>query len=236
MSNAQLRDADQTLDQAFGEYLLAQERCEPVQTEVLVRRYPDVADRLRLCIATMHEVQRMAGPTVAEQSLVAASVSTAQHHTGIDTTLDARGTPETDQSDSPLPVGEMFGRYRIERLLGQGAMGAVYLAYDEQLHRRVALKTPCFLGGHARELVQRFYREARAAATLRSPNICPVYDVDQIAGVHYISMAYIEGRTLTEVIRERSLTDPRKIADLIRKLALALHKAHQQGIVHRDLK
>src|SRR5262249_10256947 len=84
--------------------------------------------------------------------------------------------------------------------------------------------------------VERFFREARAAAQLRSPYICPVYDVGQIGGVHYLSMAFIDGQALSRVIAERRLGEARAIAALTQKIARGLHKAHEQGIIHRDLK
>ena len=115
-------------------------------------------------------------------------------------------------------------------------MGAVYLAEDTELKRLVAIKTPHFEDGPTGEQLERFYREARAAATLRHANICPVYDVGQIDGRHYISMAYIEGTPLSAFVRaDRPQTDG-QVLILIRKLALALADAHQHGVVHRDLK
>lgn len=143
-------------------------------------------------------------------------------------------------NDAPLTdtdqIPAQFGRYQIERSLGEGGMGAVYLAHDSQLDRKVALKTPKFSRTSDPNLVQRFYREARSAATLQHPNICPVYDVGELDGRHYISMAYIEGRPLSDYI---SSTNPAPIGSalrIVRKVALALHEAHQQGLVHRDLK
>ena len=82
-------------------------------------------------------------------------------------------------------------------------MGAVYLAYDTELHRHVALKTP-FLG-KSTQTIERFYREARAAAQLRSPYLCPIYDVGKVGDVHYLSMAFIDGVPLTKVMAERRL-------------------------------
>src|SRR5579872_3520920 len=117
--------------------------------------------------------------------------------------------PVTDAArgagDAPLPP--QFGRYRILRLLGEGAMGRVYLARDTQLGRAVALKTPNLTedGEKAGEQLERFYREARSAGGLNHPNICPVYDVGQIDGIHYISMAFIEGRPLAELIAPEKL-------------------------------
>jgi predicted Ser/Thr protein kinase len=129
-----------------------------------------------------------------------------------------------------------FGRYRILERLGRGAMGSVYLAQDTQLGRRVALKVPHFLPEDGLRVLERFYREARAAATLEHPNLCPVHDVGQIDGKHYLTMAYIEGQPLTECIQPGKPLPQRQVAAVIRKLALALQEAHSHGVVHRDLK
>ncbi len=129
-----------------------------------------------------------------------------------------------------------FGRYRIVKALGEGAMGAVYLAEDTQLERQVALKTPHFKDDPGEETLERFYREARAAATLRNAHICPVFDVGEIDGTHYISMAYIAGHLLSAFIQPDKPQVERQVVIAIRKLALAVQEAHDQGIVHRDLK
>ena len=129
-----------------------------------------------------------------------------------------------------------FGRYRIEKLLGEGAMGAVYLAHDSQLDRKVALKTPKFNSDNATRLGKRFRREAQSAATLHHRNICPVYDVGQIDGFDYLTMGYIEGKTLSAYVNPEKPLAQRQIALVIRKLALALQAAHDAGVVHRDLK
>ncbi|MGH7129689.1 MAG: serine/threonine-protein kinase, partial [Planctomycetaceae bacterium] len=122
--------------------------------------------------------------------------------------------------------------------MGQGAMGSIYLAHDNQLDRAVALKVPKFRDEERVDqvLIERFYREARAAATLRHPNICPVYDVGEIDGVRYISMAYIEGESLSSFIVSGKPLSQQHIALQIHKVAMALQEAHDQGIVHRDLK
>ena len=141
----------------------------------------------------------------------------------------------------PIKLSKRFGRYRIIKRLGRGAMGSVYLAHDTQLDRRVALKVPHFrTEGDASEPnrldVDRFYREARIAATFDHPNLCPVYDVGQIDGIHYLSMAYIKGRALSDYIDPRKPMSPQRVAAVMRKLALALAVAHARGVVHRDLK
>ncbi len=128
-----------------------------------------------------------------------------------------------------------FGRYRIIRQLGKGGMGAVYLAHDPQLDRQVALKVP-HLGADSLHIRDRFYREARAAATIEHSNICPVHEVGDVNGVPYLTMAYIEGRPLSALIHRDRLLPQRQVAAFVQKLALALQEAHAKGVVHRDLK
>ena len=134
----------------------------------------------------------------------------------------------------PLPM--TFGRYRILKSTGDGAMGAVYLAHDTQLDRNVALKIPKFPEDGSGRLVERFYREARAAATLSHPNICPVFDVGQIEDLHYITMEFIQGRPLSEYIRDDRRLSADATARVVRKVALAMQEAHVHAVVHRDLK
>jgi serine/threonine protein kinase len=133
-------------------------------------------------------------------------------------------------------VPETFGRYRIVKLLGEGAMGSVYLAEDTQLRRQVALKVPKFSADASPALLERFYREARAAAALNHSDICSVYDVGEINSQHYITMAYIEGRPLSDCANRDKAQSQRQVAIIIRKLATALQEAHNEGVIHRDLK
>jgi serine/threonine protein kinase len=131
---------------------------------------------------------------------------------------------------------EQFGRYRILKQLGEGGMGSVYLAHDEQLDRPVALKIPNFSFEDGPVGRERFLREARAAAGLLHPNICPVYDAGEINGVCYLTMGYIEGRSLASVLESGKALTQRQAAQATRKIALALAEAHRHGIIHRDLK
>ena len=134
-------------------------------------------------------------------------------------------------NDLPAP----FGRYRLLKLLGEGGMGRVYLAHDPQLDRPVALKVPLFSEEDGPAILQRFDREARASATILHANVCPIYDVGEVDGVPYLTMAFIEGKPLEEFAALKPLT-PRQAAFLARKLALALAEAHKRGVIHRDLK
>jgi serine/threonine protein kinase len=142
----------------------------------------------------------------------------------------------SDDLDSrSVVIPNPFGRYAIDRLLGQGSMGAVFLAYDEHLQRQVALKIPLFRGDAAGPWKVRFLREARAVANLRHPNICPVFDAGETQGILYLTMAYIEGSPLSALM----LRGPRKqeeAVELVRTLARAMLVAHSMGTLHRDLK
>ena len=153
-----------------------------------------------------------------------------------DLTPPTEGVSPGDEGQSAAAdCRERVGRYRLIRLLGRGGMGSVYLAHDLHLDRDVALKVPHFSAEQG-ELMERFFREARAAGRLHHPNICPVFDVGEADGVHYLSMAYIDGEPLAAHVMGYSNGPPKDTALLVRTLALALEEAHAQGVVHRDLK
>jgi len=140
-------------------------------------------------------------------------------------------TPSTGYAD----IDKDLGRYQIIEQIGEGAMGSVYAAMDTTLQRKVALKFPKF-STNSREALYRFYTEARAAAAIRHPNICPIYDVGEIKCQYYISMALIEGDPLSVVAKNTGPFSEKEIARLIVRIAAALQTAHQHGVVHRDLK
>jgi serine/threonine protein kinase len=146
------------------------------------------------------------------------------------------GSASVAEIVSPVALPERFGRYQILKTLGKGGMGAVYLAEDTKLQRRVALKVPQFSGENAGQALERFTRTARAAPRINHPNICPIYDVDEQGGVHFLTMEYIEGNSLAQRMREGPAYQPAAAAGLVRALALALYAAHQEGVIHRDLK
>jgi len=128
------------------------------------------------------------------------------------------------------------GRYRLDRELGRGGMGTVYLARDVQLDRPVALK---FLGGlvdNSEEYRQRFIREAKAAARVNHPNIINIYDISASMGRAYIAMEYVEGLSLHAYLREKKRLSPRESVNLMLQACSALDAIHKVGIVHRDIK
>ena len=142
-------------------------------------------------------------------------------------------SPPPAQPSDTLVLPEQFGPYRVQRRLGKGGMGTVYLALDTRLNRQVALKI-CHVAQHP-TAQERFRREAQAAAGLRHPNLCPVYEFDVRDGIAYLTMAYIAGQTLDHRLADRPLPQ-HDAALLVRKLALAMQAAHDEGVVHRDLK
>src|SRR5882724_3842331 len=138
-------------------------------------------------------------------------------------------------------VGQLLDdKYRLERQLGQGGMGAVYLATHLGTDRFVALKliAPEFMRNE--EFVQRFQREARAAGRLRHPNVVDVTDFGfaRASGetVAYLVMEYLDGCTLADVLKEEKRLPLEWVVDILEQVCSAVHEAHQQGIVHRDLK
>lgn len=157
------------------------------------------------------------------------------------TTAESGDTSMSKATAAPLPIAApttpaTIGRFQVLELLGQGAFGRVYKARDPKLERQVAIKVP-LRGALNAEETERFLREAQAAASIQHPNICPVHEVGQDGENHYIVMAYVEGQSLSQMLRARKEPLPTRQAALIaRKLAQALAAAHARNVVHRDLK
>jgi serine/threonine-protein kinase len=136
-----------------------------------------------------------------------------------------------------LNRGDKLAHYTIESMLGSGGMGAVYLAVDSRLHRRVALKVilDSDKPEEVKESAARLLREARAAASLTHPNIVGVFDVGEIDGRVYLAMEYVVGKTMRELMRDDSIAWQRRLRWLV-EVARALGAAHREGLVHRDIK
>src|SRR5688500_6887444 len=128
------------------------------------------------------------------------------------------------------------GRYRIVRKLGSGGMANVYLAEDEELGRRVAIKILNDRHASDDSFVERFRREAKNAAGLSHPNIVQIYDRGEAEGTYYIAMEYLEGRTLKEAVTSRQPLPIGEAIGYARQILNALRFAHRKGIVHRDIK
>jgi tetratricopeptide (TPR) repeat protein/tRNA A-37 threonylcarbamoyl transferase component Bud32 len=146
-------------------------------------------------------------------------------------TIATNGMPATTPADVP----ERIGRFVIRRKVGEGASGVVYCAYDPQLDREIALKVAKNSQFVTSERIERFFREARAAAHLRHPHIVPLHEIGCDGPHLYIASAFIQGEPLDKKLAGQRFT-PRAAVTLVRKLAEALAYAHGQDIVHRDIK
>lgn len=143
---------------------------------------------------------------------------------------------ETATADFVALQRAIAGRYSLERELGRGGMGIVYLARDVALDRPVALKLlPPALAGQS-ALRERFLREARTAAKLSHPHVIPIFAVEEVDQFVFFVMAYVEGETLGQRIRERGPLPASDVTRIMREVAWALAYAHAQGVIHRDIK
>jgi len=142
-----------------------------------------------------------------------------------------------DSNDVQKP---MLGRYEIERELGKGAMGSVYLGKDPKISRVVAIKTMAlsqeFVADKLLEVKNRFFREAEAAGKLTHPNIVTIYDAGEEHDLAYIAMEFLKGSDLTGYIKKDRLLPIDKVLDLIKRAADGLGYAHASNVVHRDIK
>lgn len=210
----------QSLHAVLAEYIRRQDAGEAVDIESFCAAYPELADGLRSYAEGEGMLEALSDPAgVAPDNLRSAE------------TLRPGAAQRTDFASQAE-----FGRYRLIRQLGNGAMGAVYLAEDTQLGRRVALKIPTCNGTEGPEFLKRFKREAQAAAQLEHQNLCRIYDFGDVNGTPFISMEYIDGPPLAACVGVAAYRDQRRIAEIIVGIATGLQCAHERGILHRDVK
>jgi eukaryotic-like serine/threonine-protein kinase len=191
--------------------------------------YKDVASRLR----RLMDVDR------GKQKAATANAAAAQASMNA-TTPNLRAAPNERPAAAAVPEAERLGRYQLEREIGRGAMGIVYLGRDTAINRMVAIKAiPLASEFSDAELVEarsRFFREAETAGRLNHPNIVTIYDVGEERGLAYIAMEYLKGRHLSDYAKSNNLLEPRKVLEIISRTAEALGFAHKQQVVHRDIK
>ncbi len=157
----------------------------------------------------------------------------------LDRTATAHGGSRPPPLTTSLEPGQVLAqRYRVQRLLGKGGMGAVYLADDEVLGELVALKViSSAWATDEQAMIARFRREAAAARKVSSPSVIRIHDLGEARpGLLYLSMEYFAGRTLAEVIAQRGLVPIDDARDILKQICTGLDAAHQAGVVHRDLK
>lgn len=214
-------DAEATLDLIDHEVVLRVEAGEKPRLDEYVRRFPSLRDSLAIQFA-LHN------------SLLAPNLTTQECPPTIDTRRDV---PRADTEDVQLShVGSRLGEYLLLERLGQGGMGAVYLAEDTVLKRRVALKVLLPKIAADDQARARFLREAQAAATIGHENVIAVYQVGEADGTPFIAMQHLQGETLHDRLqREPRIPWPEALR-IGRDVCCGLAAAHQRGLLHRDIK
>ena len=177
-------------------------------------------------------------PTLPQEIAALSAVSSA-----VETAAGPPGSTQQAFADAPFfapPTveGELgrFGKYRIQKLLGRGGMGAVYLAFDERLQRKVALKVMLPRAAANPTSKVRFLREARAAARISSDYVVNIYEADEIDGTPFIALQYLQGYPLDEYLKKKGLPSLPQAIRIGRETALGLVAAHELGLIHRDIK
>src|SRR5215472_3473176 len=151
-------------------------------------------------------------------------------------TADPAGSRRTNEPPSPEVLAKDFPQLEIIELLGQGGMGTVYKARQPQLDRFVALKILSAELSAQPAFAERFTREARALARLNHPNIVAVYDFGKAGDLYYFIMEYVDGMNLSQLEAAKKRLDPGQALSIVPKICEALQYAHDEGIVHRDIK
>ena len=197
------------------------EQGEDIPAESLCQDRPDLAPALASRILALKNIAWMKAP-------VAGAVDMAT----------ARSPSQDDcsrQGEQPSIPSILAGRFRLDRLIGEGGFGLVWLGYDQELRRSVAIKVPRPGRLAGTDCVQKFLAEARKMAVLKHPGIVPIYDVVRHEGAYFIVSELIDGIDLRQRLRMAPLS-LRECVRIIADIADALHHAHQQGIIHRDIK
>ncbi|MCC6123366.1 MAG: protein kinase [Pirellulales bacterium] len=215
--------------------------CDILPTrEELAARFPKLGAEIDLnCIAATVRGERGELPDISSISSLNipcdAQLTAAFSKSSTDPQVPARPSP-------PLESGDILGNYEIMKVLGQGAMGTVYLARQKELDWQVAIKIPRLDQPHSARIVERLLEEAKTVVRLKHPHIVTVHHIDRdAAGTPYVVMDYIEGGTLGEgctlgELLQRERLAPERAAELLIPTAEAVHFAHRHGFVHRDLK
>jgi serine/threonine-protein kinase len=193
--------------------------------------YRDVAARLGRLMDAERAKPKAAPPAPDKPIIIPSPAPTA---------AAPAGAGGSDAAEPGAAAVQRLGRYQLEREIGRGAMGIVYLGRDTAINRMVAIKAiPLASEFSDAELVEarsRFFREAETAGRLNHPNIVTIYDVGEERGLAYIAMEYLKGKHLSDYAKSDNLLEPRKVLEVIGRTAEALGFAHKQQVVHRDIK
>jgi eukaryotic-like serine/threonine-protein kinase len=200
--------------------------------------YRDVSARLRR-LMDAERAKPKAATTANKVPFPAAAESTSPNLRAALIDKKPASAPDPTRIGAASEV-DRLGRYQLEREIGRGAMGIVYLGRDTAINRMVAIKAiPLAAEFSDTELVEarsRFFREAETAGRLNHPNIVTIYDVGEERGLAYIAMEYLKGQHLSDYAKSNNLLEPRKVLEIASRTAEALGFAHKQQVVHRDIK
>ncbi|MEQ1906122.1 MAG: protein kinase [Pirellulaceae bacterium] len=211
--------------------------CDRFESEWKAGKHPRItdfvsaareSDRVELRQALLAIELELRGRSEADTSVTQSSVRAP-----VDVSLAATALHAPTSSD----VLKKIGRFDLRGVLGSGAFGKVYRAFDSKLNREVAIKVPMDSAVKTDAERVQFLKEARAIATINHPNVCQVFEVGEFEDRPYIVMALVPGLSLADALKSRKTPLPQKqVALIVRKIAAALAAAHEKGIVHRDLK
>lgn len=252
-----IRDDDEEkisvrIDRVIADYLHRIDKGQPLSQEQLLAQYPELTDELNAFFANEKSVAAKSCddmPTVKSEAVTkrglmvrcpncATKIEVDPEVAIADVKCDSCGSNFNfvgDNKPTQTTLGRGFiGHFQLLRKIGSGGFGTVWLAYDSELDRQVAIKIPIH-GILARDEVDKFLREARAAAQLRHPNIVGVHEIGKEGDVIYIVSDLIKGQTLSQWL-EKFKPSFRESAKLCIKICDALDHAHQQGVIHRDVK
>ena len=179
-------------------------------------------------------------PSPKRPVVKAAGAATREPAQASSPTKASPSAPATNAEDTLRPDRATLGRYRIERALGRGSMGTVYLGHDPQIGRAVAIKTMAlsreFEGSELTDARERFFREAEMAGRLQHRDIVTIFDASEEQGLAYITMEYVKGHDLLRHALPGALLPVPQVLRTLARVAQALAHAHAQGVVHRDVK
>ncbi|MDB5386552.1 MAG: prkC 30, partial [Planctomycetaceae bacterium] len=230
---------DAILELILSEYELRQEFGEHPDVAEYLARFPALRDRLRrlFSLNELFDVGDSGDEFAESKKLIGKgdSVVASSNAAEFETVIAGGDGRRIAAGDMAVNLTHSIGEYDVESEIARGGMGIVYRARHRRLGRIVALKMIRSAELASEAELKRFHAEAEAAASLDHPGIVPVYEVGQHDGQWYIAMAFVDGRSLWQVVKDGPL-EPRLAARIIQQTADAMQYAHDQGIVHRDIK
>ena len=212
----------------LGTRRAAGEVIDPAEYE---RRFPALSQRLAAYFSGERPIDSRSGSATIPTQILGRATDSKPPSTGSSTS----GFSLPGKLKQFVP-GTMFGSYQIEDILGRGGMGVVYKAKHRVMGRRVALKVVAEKPGVNDSLLQRFKREAKVVSRLNHPNIVAAYDADDVDGIPYLALEYVAGPDLSDLVKSDGPLPLATGIDYVIQAARGLSHAHQQGVVHRDVK